>query len=266
MTNHFIDWYKIYLKCYDSYKITHNIDLSKFKFIDPVIIVLLFKDLITLNNSAIKCGVNVKNYLNFLIKNYNIINGSFNNYIPVVTVSKANVDILTSQMSKIVMSKININSSNLNIKLNYIFGELMENIIQHSRSKHNYILSQYYNKLGLELTFYDDGIGIPGSLKVIKNNTKECDYIFDAINGLSSKMEPGLINERGTALPSINKMVKSYSNNEFIIISGSGIYSYSNGNEQVIPLNKKYRLNGTLISILFKDINKFDAMDIYKYV
>ena len=168
-------------------------------------------------------------------------------------------------ISDIVLLKLNIDHNNSN-KLNYIFGELMENIIQHFGSKHNYILGQYYQKLGLELTFYDDGIGIPGSLRAIKNNISDCNYILDAINGLSNKMEPGLEKERGTALHSISKMIKNYSNNEFIIISGNDIYNYLNGHEKIMESDKKYALNGTLISILFRDINKFDAMDLYDYL
>ena len=80
MTKHFIDWYKVYLKLYSTYKRTQNLDLSEFKFIDPILILLLFKNLITVDNGIITHDANVKNYLDFLIKNYNNVNNVVDSY------------------------------------------------------------------------------------------------------------------------------------------------------------------------------------------
>lgn len=120
--------------------------------------------------------------------------------------------------------------------------------------------------MGLEIIVYDDGIGIPGSLCNITHKSADCEYIHEAINGLSCKEEAGLENERGTALNSIIKMVKSSSDNECIIVSGKGIYEYSKGEESLIEVNEKDSLDGTLVSMIFKNKNKFDSLDIYDYI
>jgi anti-sigma regulatory factor (Ser/Thr protein kinase) len=250
----FLENYKLYLKLVFG-NINDKLDLSELNFIDPMIILLLFN---RLKNSEyippVNC--NTRNYINTMIKNYNNLDFKDKSYLPVTSINENG-----NRMEKFAdIISVNYNIKNINL-INYILGELTDNIIEHSRSVNNYILAQYYKNTGLEICIYDDGIGIPNNFKNagFKLNN-DYDAIKMALNGISTKGD----RERGTGLSSINRMVESSKNNEFIIISGKAIYNFYNGEEKLYLLSDKYELNGTFIGLLFK--NNVDDMNIYDYI
>jgi len=185
MTKHLLDWYKIFLNFNRNLDKTNNLDFSGMAFIDPVIIPLLFQKL---NTSKFTATDQKKlNYINFWLDSYNNpkLTGA-DNYIPLKQVDNDNIDTLSEEISNIILKKLDSNNKNSD-KLNYIFGELINNVIQHSKYKHNYILAQYYKNMGLEIIVYDNGIGIPWSLHNFITKSVDCEYIHEAINGLSPK-------------------------------------------------------------------------------
>jgi len=61
-------------------------------------------------------------------------------------------------------------------------------------------------------------------------------------------------------------MIKSSSDNEYIIVSGKEIYEYLTGYRNLIGVHEKDRLDGTLVSMIFKNENKFDSLCLYDYI
>lgn len=57
--------------------------------------------------------------------------------------------------------------------------------------------------------------------------------------------------------------MKKRNEDEFIIISSKGIYHYLNGSTKVYELPENYQLNGTLISIIFKNKKVLNEINLY---
>ena len=250
----FLENYKLYLRTILN-KNNGKIDLSTLNFVDPMIILLFFQDL--KNSKYIPpLNCNTKNYITTMLQNYNNIDFTDKSYLPITEVNETNNKI--EKFAERILTTYNISNANL---INYILGELTDNIIEHSKYKNNYVLAQYYKNNGLEICIYDDGIGIPQSFKNIGLNLdKDYDAIKMALNGESTKGNK----ERGTGLSSINRIIETSSNNEFIIITGKAIYNFYEGKENVYNLDDKYKLKGTFIGLLFK--NDINNISIYDYV
>lgn len=250
----FLENYKLYLKMVLN-KNNGKIDLSNLNFIDPMIILLLFEDI--KNSKYIPpLNFNTKNYINIMLQNYNNLDFTDKSYLPITGVNETNNKV--EKFAERILITYNISNANL---INYILGELTDNIIEHSKYTNNYILAQYYKNTGLEICIYDDGIGIPQSFKNAGFDLdKDYDAIKMALNGESTKDNK----ERGTGLSSINRIMEGSSNNEFIIISGKAIYNFYHGKGNVYNLDDKYQLKGTFIGILFK--NDINNISIYDYI
>ena len=206
---------------------------------------------------------NVAGYINFIIKNYNLLDeNDETEYIPVVSLTAQNGSALSSKLGDIIKQKFKINNANV---FNFVTGELLDNINEHSNSSRNYILAQYFDKLGLEICIYDNGIGIPGSFeKSHIDFSSDPEAIEMALEGISTKNMPGHDVERGAGLSTINKIMLK-NDTEFILASGTGIY-YSLGEEKrfyKVPVPCK--MNGTFISIIFKNREKFNGINLYDY-
>ncbi len=253
--NNLLDWYREFLKIMEDYTSTGKINLSNFTFIDPELLILLSPELIDEKTGYIKpLNTTCNEYVDFTLKNYNkIINTS--KYIPIFTLNNENFDSFISKTYEILNVNFNIINENL---IKYIIGELYDNINQHSDSIHNYNIIQHYDKLGLEICIYDDGIGIPNNFR--KNGIEfksDINALELALEGWSTKDD----NERGHGLSTINSIMNDRTDDEFIIISNKGIYHYFKGHKKLYQLLDKQKFNGTLISIIFKstkDINIYN--------
>ncbi|KQB35641.1 ATP-binding protein, partial [Acidiplasma aeolicum] len=249
----FLENYKLYLKMVLN-KSNGNIDMSNLNFVDPMIILLLF-DYLRNSRYIPPSNSDTKNYINTMLQNYNNLNFSNKSYLPITGVNEN--DNKVEQFVERILKTYNMDNSDL---LNYIIGELTDNIIEHSKYTNNYILAQYYKNTGLEICIYDDGIGIPKSFKNAGFNlNNDADAIKMALNGESTKGDK----ERGTGLSSISRIIESSSSNEFIIISDKAIYNFYNGRENLYNLDDKYKLRGTFIGVLFK--NNINNINIYDY-
>lgn len=128
----------------------------------------------------------------------------------------------------------------------YVVAELVDNIYQHSAFDYAYIMAQRYSLRRLiELCFYDDGIGIPGSFgNAGKKYTRKSHYlaIYEAMKGVSTKSGTG----RGYGLSSNVEMFRDVGG-EVLIVSGFGAI-YLN-KDRIIPYRLRTYLNTSLMSM-----------------
>lgn len=257
-----LDWYREFLIIRKNFEITNSIDLSKFSFIDPELLLLIFPYLKNGNNLIIEeQNSSLKNYIDIIKQNYNNLDGT-ENYMPVVSLNSDNYGNILDNTFKILESNFDIKNKNV---IGYIIGELYTNVKDHSKAANNYVILQYYKNLGLEISVYDNGIGIAGSFRNHSRPAKnDCNAIEQAISGVSTK-NCGNIDQapRGMGLLSINNIIKRDKKDEFIIISNKGIYHYFNGIKKIYNLSECDGLNGTLISVMFKNKKIFNKIDLY---
>jgi hypothetical protein len=144
----------------------------------------------------------------------------------------------------------------------YVVGELVDNIYQHSLFDYAYIMAQRYPaRRFVELCFYDDGIGIPGSFQLAGKRCSRANHyraIYDAMRGVSTKPEEG----RGYGLSSNVEMFRDVGG-EVLIVSGFGAVFLNR--HEVIPyqLDGSTQMEGTLVSIRVRDGTRIP--NIYEY-
>lgn len=132
----------------------------------------------------------------------------------------------------------------------FLLDEMINNVYQHSEFNHAGVLAQRYaHKNFVEISFFDDGISIPGSFEKhdIPFKTDE-DAIARAINGTSTKERHD--EERGFGLNTTTKMYTKGGNGEVLLISRNGIlYKNKEEREKLYSLKGSYKLRGTLLSV-----------------
>jgi hypothetical protein len=133
----------------------------------------------------------------------------------------------------------------------YFFGELIDNIYQHSECSCAKVMAQRYKRIGTaEMCLYDDGVTIHGSFKK-KGLIFDADYmaLAEAINGLSSKDAK----ERGFGISTNYALWTKGAKAEILIVSGDGaVYAHGTSQPNFYKLESPYRLQGTLISVRYK--------------
>ena len=129
----------------------------------------------------------------------------------------------------------------------YLTYELTENMYKHSSFKNASIMAQRYpSKNFTEICFVDDGVSIPGNFsRCGLDFVDDADAIEQAVNGVSTQ---GEFNHRGWGLNNIVKMYKE-ANGEIFIASRRGAIYLSSNETNLYPLNNKYNMVGTLISL-----------------
>lgn len=143
----------------------------------------------------------------------------------------------------------------------YLVGELVTNIYEHSRFKNAFIMAQKYsNKKFVDISFYDDGITIPGSLTNAGMIFKQdCESIAQAVNGLSSKNVAG----RGYGLSTNVRICTEGLGASILIVSRNGVLYFEGSNPKLYILRDDYKLSGTSISIRLP--YPASEVDIYAY-
>lgn len=133
----------------------------------------------------------------------------------------------------------------------YLIGELIDNIYEHSQFSNAMVMAQRYARKGfVEVTFYDDGITIAGSLRRAGlNYLTDIDAIKDALRGKSSKKDT----ERGYGLDTNVRMCTDINGlgGKALIVSGCGAFEYGQekSDQRLYNLQENpYSLRGTLIS------------------
>ncbi len=131
-----------------------------------------------------------------------------------------------------------------------LIGELVDNIYQHSQFTNALIMGQkYQEKQFVEITFFDNGITIPGSYKKQGLTLTDNEAIYEATQGLSTKGE-----DRGRGLPYTIGVVTRGLGGEILIASGkAAIYQSLNlqpiGRTLSFEFVKEPPFKGTLIGI-----------------
>jgi hypothetical protein len=130
----------------------------------------------------------------------------------------------------------------------YLASEAINNIAEHSKFRNAQMFAQKYPQDGFtDVCFMDDGIGIPKSLKnsnYIYENDAE--YIFQALNGLSSDINKDRI--RGSGLNSTLRVVSEVFDGELLIASREGLVHKSHRGIMLKKLKDVY-IGGTLVSL-----------------
>jgi hypothetical protein len=133
----------------------------------------------------------------------------------------------------------------------YLLGELIDNVYEHSEFQNAMVMAQRYKNKGfVEVSFYDDGVTIPGSLhRAGLSYATDVEAIEDAVKGKSSK-EGG----RGYGLRTNVRMCTDSNGlkGRVLIVSGQGAvgYSLNKSGKYLYNLGKgSYPLDGTLISM-----------------
>jgi hypothetical protein len=147
----------------------------------------------------------------------------------------------------------------------YVLSEMVDNIYQHAQSTNAFVMAQYYPaKAVIELSFMDDGITIPKSLELGTGRAyptdRESEAIFDALNGVSSKLG----GERGYGLPTSVRMVNELGG-DALVVSGRGCIVVRPAlPPQLYTLSSAEGLEGTLVTLRLADSSK--TINFYDFV
>lgn len=129
----------------------------------------------------------------------------------------------------------------------YSVGELTDNIYQHSKFCHAFVMGQSYPRMGFtEICILDDGKSIPGAFSE-HGMAFNCDSdaVVEAIRGASTKnKEEG----RGMGLGSTLNLIVHGLNGEVFIASRNGAIFLGVGKKQIYTLPDEMRFDGTLAS------------------
>jgi len=143
--------------------------------------------------------------------------------------------------------------------LKHLTSELVNNVNEHAKIDHYWLLAQYYkNNNTCEIVLADCGIGYRESYVntefEVDNDT---DAIINALEGKSSKKKP---KERGYGIPTIENLFVNGYGGKLVIISGnSGIY-YKKDERTKFDLKSYWQ--GSLVGINFN----LKTVDFYRYI
>jgi len=161
-----------------------------------------------------------------------------------------------------VLENINENlHKNFGDGVNYLIGELSDNIDAHSKFTYASLMAQYYpRKRFFDIGVLDNGLTIPGVFDKAKITFKDdCDAIRQAMEGVSTKNEGG----RGFGLRTSKKVAIEGLNGEMHIYSrAGGILINPKRREKYVKLQKN-PLIGTLVYMRLYIPKK--RLNIYEY-
>ena len=244
MVSELLQEYIKFCKIREKAKRTNIIDLSSYSWFYPTSLLPLANFLRDNKNSMkyIPPPDNVGKYIS-IIMNRSFLEGS--TYIPITDLPKDE-----SQM-KDILKKIrtlyddgkDYGGANC---FNYLIGELIDNVYEHSGFSTACVMAQKYMNKGLvEISILDNGISIPGCFE--KHGIHFSDdniAITSAINGSSTKD-----GERGFGLGSSVKLYVDGVGGELLLVSRNGALYKDRYREVLYNTAGMYQLHGTLISI-----------------
>ena len=137
---------------------------------------------------------------------------------------------------------------------------MIDNIYEHSEFQNAIVMAQRYEqKKFVEICFFDDGIGIPGSFKKKGITIEDHQTIVKAINGYSTKSE-----ERGYGISSNLRIFTEGMDGEVLVVSGLGAVYIGKSLQKVYKLQDQHQLTGTMISIRISYPAK--KVDLHDYI
>lgn len=145
---------------------------------------------------------------------------------------------------------------------NYIMGEIVTNIYEHSHFTEAWVMVQRYDRAKMvELCFFDNGVTIPGSFE--KNEVhfeRDIDALIKAVSGKSTKGGK----ERGYGLSTSIELLKNGLNGELLLVSRGGGLLFKKEATNAYDLSQKHILHGTLVGVRIPFSNQL--VDIYPYI
>ena len=149
----------------------------------------------------------------------------------------------------------------------FLFGEMFDNIEQHSNADNVYLFGQHFSQhYYCEICIVDDGQGLYGSLKNANRGVKDSQDALKKIleSGLSAKTEYGEL-IRGTG---INNTRIVLTNNEikgeYFILSGNAAFLQTANSSPEFFTFHDYYWNGTIVMLKLYKPNS--AFNLYNYV
>jgi len=185
---------------------------------------------------------NVSNYISIIMER-SFLEGS--TYVPITNLPKNESEIkdVINNLQTIYNNGKDYGGANC---FNYLIGELIDNVYEHSEFSTARVMAQkYINKRFVEISILDDGISIPGCFE--KHDAPFSDdyiAIASAINGKSTKDEG-----RGFGLGSSVKLYVDGLGGELLLVSRNGALYKNRDTELNYNTGIAYQLHGTLISV-----------------
>ncbi|WP_187648271.1 ATP-binding protein [Nitrosophilus labii] len=204
----------------------NSIDFAKIKWVEPVF-VCVYKAFGEDNGRVHKTN---NSYIDHMLDgNYK----EWKTYSPIEhIISRAKIEEISQHLTNVLLKNIDItgeDKEDIKNLLQYLFTEMMNNVIDHSHSiVGGYAMAQYYpQKNVVQFAIADRGIGF------LKNVKTEAPYITTEYDAIEKALEKGFTasakkiygQERnaGFGLYAFQKFVK-HIGGQFIIISNDGIY------------------------------------------
>ena len=236
--------YMKFCKIREKSKTTNIIDLSSYSWFYPTSLLPLANFLRDNMSSMeyIPPPDNVSNYISIIMER-NFLEGS--TYVPITNLPKNE-----SQMKDVLNNLQTIYNNGEDYGgancFNYLIGELIDNVYEHSEFSTAWVMAQKYkNKRFVEISILDDGISIPGCFeKHDAHFSDDCIAIASAINGKSTKNA-----DRGFGLGSSVKLYIDGFGGELLLVSRNGALYKNKDTELDCNTGIAYQLRGTLISV-----------------
>jgi len=174
-------------------------------------------------------------------------------YLPVCQfdLHKSNIDALQSIIQEIIKEQSRADYR-IVTPLSYFFGELIDNMLEHSQGKHGYIFSQYLKKENcIDLVLADDGITVLGSYVNAEKyldeiNGNDAEALRLANEGKSTKNLPDTEN-RGYGISSSKRMLSDGLHGSFFMLSGGAFHRHDSSGSVFVKLPNTLYWDGTII-------------------
>lgn len=230
------------------------LDLSNINFVSPTIL-LPSLNFARQNSMKIKVHPNTSDYIKRVL---GIING------PKTTLKFRELPKKRSDNNRVVKDMVNLLDHDYggSRTLWHVLNEMVNNVIDHSQSENGYTYSQKYPIGGaIDMSFFDNGISIPGSYEEADISFKnDCDAIDNAINGISTK-EKDEDDPRGYGMNTTAQLITKGNNGDMLVVSRGGLCYINQLGKKYNRLVKDKFMQGTLVSIRIKrnQVQNFDS-------
>ncbi len=182
-------------------------------------------------------------------------------YLPITRLPCVEEDLTLGQYEECILEQVVNRECHASFKssLKYLTSELVNNVNEHARIDHYWLLAQYWPKTEIcEIVIADTGIGYRASYEGTAFEVKnDHEAIINALEGKSSKKMPV---ERGTGIPSLSKIFIEGYGGKLVIMSGKAIKYYKGSERKSYDLPCSWP--GSLVCINFG----LKSLDLYKYL
>lgn len=225
-----------YVRKYESI----TIDFKKCKSGFPNVVTPIVGIIDTLKEQGCDFKINV-DFPSFIKQNFfspfDITDDNLSNHSVFNCVWKFNSNLLYKLQKKIIteLSKEVHFGKDVIETLDYVLGEVMDNVLVHSKKEHGYFMGQIHKKKHyIAFTIFDTGQGIYKSFKGSTHTPKS------ELDAITLALREGVTNGagKGNGLFGLHSVVK-LANGILNVTSGQASYQYINGNENCFE-NRQY--------------------------